>query len=123
MAFIRGNGKVALGGDFFQAGERFDSLKNRWVELRGIGFPGQKGGGEVVGDSFGEDEEIRSQTIEGGFEATANRIADDQSEKDRSGTDGDGESQKEVAARTSSGLLQEEAKRQREKAVSVKQMG
>jgi hypothetical protein len=44
-----------------------------------------------VGSSFGEDEKIGPQTVEGGFESTANRISNDQSEKDRSGTDGDGE--------------------------------
>lgn len=53
MAFIRGDGEVSLGGDFFQSGERFDSFKNRWVELRGVGFPCQESGSQVVGDSFG----------------------------------------------------------------------
>lgn len=53
MAFIRGDGEVSLGGDFFQTGQRFDSFKNRWVELRGVGLPCQEGGGQVVGDSFG----------------------------------------------------------------------
>jgi hypothetical protein len=53
MAFIRGDGEVSLGGDFFQTGERLDSFKNRWVELRGVGFPCQEGGSQVVGDSFG----------------------------------------------------------------------
>ena len=82
MAFIRGDGKVALEGDFFQPGESFDLFKNRWVELRSVGFPCQEGGSQVVGDSFGEDEEIGPQTIQGGFESAANRISDDQSEKD-----------------------------------------
>jgi hypothetical protein len=82
MAFIRGDGEVALEGDFFQTGESFDLFKNRWVKLRGVGFPCKKGGGQVVGSSFGEDEKIGPQTIQGGFESAANRISDDQSEKD-----------------------------------------
>jgi hypothetical protein len=45
MAFIRGDGKVALEGDFFQPGESFDLFENRWVKLRGVGFPREKGGG------------------------------------------------------------------------------
>jgi hypothetical protein len=45
MAFIRGDGEVALEGDFFQPRERFDLFKNRWVNLRGVGFPREKGGG------------------------------------------------------------------------------
>ena len=53
MAFIRGDGEVSLRRDFFQSGERFDSFKNRWVELRGVGFPCQEGGSQVVGSSFG----------------------------------------------------------------------
>jgi len=60
-----------------------------------------------VVSSFGEDEEIGPQTIQGGFESAANRISDDQSEKDRSGTDGDGEGQKEVTTWASSGLLED----------------
>jgi hypothetical protein len=82
MAFIRGDGEVSLRGDFFQSVERFDPFKNRWVELRGIGFPREKGGGQVVGGSFGENEEIGPQTVQGSFESAANRISDDQSEKD-----------------------------------------
>jgi len=53
MAFIRGDGEVSLRRDFFQTVERFDSFKNRWVELRGVGLPCQEGGGQVVGSSFG----------------------------------------------------------------------
>ena len=53
MAFIRGDGEVSLGRDSFHPGERFDLFKNRWVELRGVGFPCKKGSGQVVGDSFG----------------------------------------------------------------------
>ena len=53
MALIRGDGEVSLGRDFFYPGERFDLFKNRWVELRGVGFPCKKGSGQVVGDSFG----------------------------------------------------------------------
>jgi hypothetical protein len=63
-----------------------------------------------VGSSFGEDEKIGPQAIQGGFESAANRISDDQSEKDRSGTDGDGECQKEVATGASSGLLEDQTK-------------
>ena len=110
MAFIRGDGKVSLGGDIFQTGERFDLFKNRWVELRGVGLPCEQGGCQVVGSSFVSDKEISPQTVEGGFESTANRISDDQSEKDRSGTDGDGECQKEVATGASSGLLENQTK-------------
>jgi hypothetical protein len=53
MAFIRGDGEVSLGRDFFYPGKRFDLFKNRWVELRSVGFPCKKGSGQVVGDSFG----------------------------------------------------------------------
>ena len=53
MAFIRGDGEVSLSRDFFYPGKRFDLFKNRWVELRGVGFPCQEGSGQVVGDSFG----------------------------------------------------------------------
>jgi hypothetical protein len=53
MAFIRGDGEVSLGRDFFYPGEKLDLFKNRWVELRGVGFPCKKGSGQVVGDSFG----------------------------------------------------------------------
>jgi hypothetical protein len=45
MVFIRGDGEVALEGDFFHPGESFDLFKNRWVKLRGVGFPREKGGG------------------------------------------------------------------------------
>jgi hypothetical protein len=45
MAFIRGDGEVALEGNFFQPGERFDLFKNRWVDRSGVGFPREKGGG------------------------------------------------------------------------------
>jgi hypothetical protein len=60
-----------------------------------------------VGDSFGEDEKIGPQTIQGGFESAANRISDDQSEENRGGTNGDGEGQKEVTTGASSGLLED----------------
>jgi len=53
----------------------------------------------------------------------ANRISDDQSEKDRSRTDGDGECQKEVATGASSGLLENQTKSEGEKVESVGQGG
>ena len=76
-----------------------------------------------MGDSFGEDEKIGPQAIQGGFESAANRISDDQSEKDRSGTNGDGEGQKEVATRASSGLLESQTKSEGKKVESVGQGG
>ena len=121
MAFIRGDGEVSLRGDFFQSVERFDPFKNRWVELRGIGFPREKGGGQVVGGSFGENEEIGPQTVQGSFESATNRIPDDQCKKDRSRTDRDRDGEKEIPSGASSGLLEDQTKSQREQAESVGQ--
>jgi len=123
MAFVRGDGEVALEGDFFQPGEGFDLFENRWVDLSGVGFPCKKGGGQVMGDSFGQDKEISPQAVEGGFKSAANRISDDQSEKNRGGTDGDGECQKEVATGASSGPLGDQTKSQEEKVKFVGQGG
>ena len=123
MAFIRGDGEVSLRGDFFQSGERFDSFKNRWVELRGIGFSCEQGGGQVVGDSFGKDEEIGPQTVQGGFKSSTNRIPHDQCKKDRSRTDRDRDGEKEIPTGASSGLLEDQTKSQREQAESVGQGG
>ena len=114
---------MALEGDFFHPGEGFDLFENRWVDLSVVGFPCKKGGGQVMGDSFGQDKEISPQTVEGGFESAANRISDDQSEKNRGGTDGDGECQKEVATGASSGLLEDQTKSQEEKVKFVGQGG
>jgi hypothetical protein len=123
MAFIRGDGEVSLRRDLFQSVERCDLLESRWVELRGIGFPGEQGGGQVMGDSLGKDDEIGAQTIQGGFESVTNRITDDQYKKDRSRTDRDRDGEKEIPSGASSGLLEDQTKSQREQAESVGQGG
>ena len=76
-----------------------------------------------MGGSFGENEEIGPQTVQGSFESATNRIPDDQCKKDRSRTDRDRDGEKEIPSGASSGLLEDQTKSQREQAESVGQGG
>ncbi len=72
MAFVGGEREVTLGGYFFQSGESYDLGENRGVEQRGIGFPRKEGGGQVMSDAFGKNEEVGAEAVEGGFESASN---------------------------------------------------
>jgi len=121
MASIRGDREVSLGRNFFHSRERYDLLVNRWIDLRGVRFPGKKGGSQVVGNSLWQDKEVGSQTVEGGLESAADGIPDDQRKEDRSGADGECDGEKEISAGSASGLLEDQTESDGKKVKSLGQ--
>ena len=114
VALVRFNREGALGGDCFDTGNFPKDGKDAGIERGRARLTREQGGGEVVGDTLGQDEDVRPQTVEGVLQSRLDGLAEHQGQEDGGGADRDGGREEEDPPGTAPHLLQEKAETERQ---------